>query len=179
MATGLASHTPWYFDPAGALVLAFFILISWWRHAIAHAKQLIGEAAPPDLISRVLYVGTTYDEDIKDVRSLKAYHAGEKCIVEIDVVLHGDGISISEICRIEKGLKQRIEGLKEVERAFVNVVTEEYREPKHDGDVLELEEPKSLLRRLLHIVCRCTRKLLRRGDDEGHQKAAELTENAV
>jgi hypothetical protein len=53
-------------------------------------------------------------------------------------------------------LKKKIEGLKEVERAFVNVVHDGYREPRHKRDILELDGPQSLVRKLWHGFMRHT-----------------------
>jgi divalent metal cation (Fe/Co/Zn/Cd) transporter len=110
----------WYLDPLGAILIALLILFSWTSTAYEQVWLLVGKSAPREFISKVLYVSMTHDERIKAIDTCRAYHAGERFFVEIDVVMD-EGESLRVTHDVAQTLQRKVEGLEEVERAFVHV----------------------------------------------------------
>jgi divalent metal cation (Fe/Co/Zn/Cd) transporter len=116
--TALAQHTPWWFDPSGALCIGVFMITSWGRHSIDQAKKLVGKAADKDVLSRVLFLITRHGDGIETVKDIHVYRAGEKFVVEAEIVLD-PGTPLEVACALKRQLKGKIERLEEIERAFV------------------------------------------------------------
>lgn len=113
----------WWFDPLGALLLSFYIIISWGQTAFEHIDNLTGAVADPQDYKIVLYLAYRFAECIKQITALKVYHAGDKLNVEIDVVFDTENFDVGfkDAHDIAEALQYAIETLPNVERAFVHI----------------------------------------------------------
>ncbi|KAH8894485.1 hypothetical protein GQ53DRAFT_744674 [Thozetella sp. PMI_491] len=124
----------WYLDPIGAMCIALLILFSWVSNAFEQVWLLVGKAAPPEFISKVIYITMTHDERIVKVDTCRAYHAGQQFYVEVDIVMDEQTpLKISH--DVSQTLQRKLEGLTDVERAFVHVDYED------EHDVFEEHKP--------------------------------------
>jgi divalent metal cation (Fe/Co/Zn/Cd) transporter len=130
----------WYLDPIGAIIIALIILFSWASNAFEHVWLLVGKSAPRDFIAKLVYLTMTHDTQITKVDTVRtpgafglaashllmqflqcrAYHAGQRYYVEVDIVMdESTPLKISH--DVAQTLQRKIEGLADVERAFVHV----------------------------------------------------------
>ena len=110
----------WYLDPIGAILIALLILFSWVSNAFEQVWLLVGKSAPREFISKLIYIAMTFDSRILKVETCRAYHAGQKYYVEVDVVMdENTPLKISH--DVSQELQRKLEGLGDVERAFVHV----------------------------------------------------------
>ncbi|KAK7963371.1 hypothetical protein PG996_008938 [Apiospora saccharicola] len=124
----------WYLDPIGAICIALLILFSWVSNAFEQVWLLVGKTAPPDYISRLIYLTITFDDRILKVDTCRAYHAGQNYYVEVDIIM--DRYTPLEISHdVSQALQRKLEGLSDVERAFVHVDYED------DHDINEEHKP--------------------------------------
>ncbi|KLU86586.1 hypothetical protein MAPG_05598 [Magnaporthiopsis poae ATCC 64411] len=124
----------WYLDPIGAICIALLILFSWVSNAFEQVWLLVGKSAPRDFISKLIYMTMTHDEQILKVDTCRAYHAGQRYYVEVDIVMDDETpLRISH--DVSQSLQRKLEGLADVERAFVHVDYE------HEHDVHEEHKP--------------------------------------
>lgn len=121
-ATGYALGI-WWLDPAGALFLAFYVIVSWSITAFEHIENLAGAVAEPNDYKVVLYMAYRFAECIKQITALKVYHAGDNLNVEIDLVFDTENFDLSfkDAHDIAEALQYAIETLPMVERAFVHI----------------------------------------------------------
>ncbi|EFZ02383.2 cation efflux family protein [Metarhizium robertsii ARSEF 23] len=147
----------WYLDPIGAICIAILILFSWAYNAFEQIWLLAGKGAPKEYISRLIYVALTHSGHILKVDTCRAYHAGQKYYVEVDIIMSQDmPLKISH--DVSQSLQRKLEGLADVERAFVHVDYE------HDHSVHEEHKPlyeDAQLKTLREYFCSFIRK--RRG----------------
>ena len=113
----------WWFDPAGALLLSFYIIISWSVTAYQHIDNLTGAAASPLEYKVILYLSFRFAELIKQITALKVYHVGDNLNVEIDVVFNMEDMRLNfKDCHdIAEALQYAVETLPTVERAYVHI----------------------------------------------------------
>ncbi|KAM0273190.1 hypothetical protein ACHAQH_008425 [Verticillium albo-atrum] len=108
----------WYLDPVGAIMIALLILFSWVSNAFEQVWLLVGKSAPRDFLSKLVYMSMNHDERIVKVDTCRAYHAGQRYYVEIDIVMDEETpLRISH--DVAQELQRKVEG--DVERAFVHV----------------------------------------------------------
>jgi divalent metal cation (Fe/Co/Zn/Cd) transporter len=128
----------WYLDPAGAICIALLILYSWASTAFEHMWQLVGKTAPQEMLNKLVYVSLTHDSRIQKIDTVRAYHAGERYYAEIDIIMdESEPLKVTH--DVGQTLQRKLEGLADVERAFVHV---DY-EGMHDVH----EEHKALYKR--------------------------------
>ncbi len=100
----------WWLDALGGLLLSLVVIYNWSRTSIEHIKHLSGFSATADQRNictcrrrytaaaplplspaantlPVLYLTMRFAKTIKAIQGLHAYHAGDKLIVEVDIVL--------------------------------------------------------------------------------------------
>ncbi|KAI9142755.1 putative cation efflux pump [Paraphysoderma sedebokerense] len=126
----LGDKLAWWWDPIGALVIALIILRSWIATAWENTQLLLGRSAPPSILNRITYISATHDPRIVQVDTVKAYYLGSKLYVEVDVVLPPD-MKLKESHDIGESLQVVLEGMKNVERAYVHVDYESLHRPEH------------------------------------------------
>ncbi|KAH6959551.1 cation diffusion facilitator 1 [Fusarium avenaceum] len=132
----------WYLDPIGAICIALLILVSWISNAFEQIWLLVGKAAPQEFIAKLIYMSITYDEQISMVETCRAYHAGQKYYVEVDIVMD-EYTSLKISHDVAQSLQRKIEGLADVERAFIHV--------DYDCEHSVYEEHKPLYNRKISV----------------------------
>ncbi|KAI8872724.1 hypothetical protein GQ42DRAFT_119009 [Ramicandelaber brevisporus] len=117
----LGSRVVWYLDPIGAIVIALFILRSWVATAYEHVQLIVGKAADTAILQKITYLALTHDpENVVQVDTCRAYHAGENLFVEVDIVLKPD-TPLRVAHDVGESLQNKLEMLPNVERAFVHL----------------------------------------------------------
>ncbi|KAI0413162.1 hypothetical protein EKO27_g4942 [Xylaria grammica] len=116
----IGNRVAWFVDPIGAIIIAVLILSSWVSNAFEQVWLLVGKSAPRDFISKLIYIAMTHDSRILKVDTCRAYHAGQRYYVEVDIIMDTDTpLKISH--DVSQSLQKKFEGLSDVERAFVHV----------------------------------------------------------
>eukprot|EP01032_Pedospumella_encystans_P012246 gene12246-14181_t len=123
----IAFHTPyWWMDPLGAILISLVIIYRWVDIINEQVKKIVGHTAPQDYIEMIEGMALDHDHRLT-VDVTRVYHFGARYNVEMEIVLPGD-MTVRESHDIALELQHKIEGLEEVERAFVHVDHE-----KRDG----------------------------------------------
>ncbi|KAL3131022.1 Photosystem II protein D1 [Trebouxia sp. C0009 RCD-2024] len=127
----IASNVPrvWYLDPTGAIVISLYIIYSWIRISKGQVDKILGKTAPPDFIDRLRDLALKH-HDLISVDVIRAYHFGQRFLVELEIMLPEE-MSVKESHDIALMLQHKVEGLEEVERAFVHVDYALRAEPEH------------------------------------------------
>ncbi|KAK7486124.1 hypothetical protein BaRGS_00022590 [Batillaria attramentaria] len=108
-----------YIDPAGAIVIGAYIFVSWWQKGLEQIRMLTGITAKPDFLSKVTWMCLNHSPHITKIDTVRAFHFGNRFLVEVDIVLPRD-MTLDTTHGIGESLQQKLERLKEVERAFVH-----------------------------------------------------------
>lgn len=120
----------WICDPIGALLISLYIVSTWTLTGIEHVEMLIGKRADPQFVEVVRELTETHDPSISlDV--LRAYHFGQKYLVELEIVMPHDTV-LSESHDVAVRLQHKIEALDAVERCFVHVDYQPRTVDEHD-----------------------------------------------
>jgi len=109
-----------FVDPLGAILIALWIITSWTGTALDHIAKLAGRVAPPEFVRRLIHIVYSHDARVLKVDTCRAYHFGEKFLVEVEIVMSAH-TPLRESHDVGIALQHRIERLEEVERAFVHV----------------------------------------------------------
>ncbi|KAF2201420.1 hypothetical protein GQ43DRAFT_37287 [Delitschia confertaspora ATCC 74209] len=116
----VGTRVVWYIDPIGAILIGLLILVSWASNAFDNIWLLVGKSAPRNFISKLIYIVVTHDNRIRKVDTCRAYHAGQYYYVEVDIVMDEEApLKITH--DISQSLQRKLEGLADVERAYVHV----------------------------------------------------------
>ncbi|KAJ3943452.1 uncharacterized protein N0V96_006377 [Colletotrichum fioriniae] len=147
----------WYLDPIGAICIALLILFSWVSNAFEQVWLLVGKSAPRDFVSKLIYMAMTHDTRILKVDTCRAYHAGQNYYVEIDIVM--DETTPLRISHdVAQELQRKVEGLSDVERAFVHVDYSEAHDPHEEHKPLYERLSKKPQKRTLKDILLRTKK---------------------
>ncbi|KAK1728606.1 cation efflux family protein [Colletotrichum acutatum] len=147
----------WYLDPIGAICIALLILLSWVSNAFEQVWLLVGKSAPRDFVSKLIYMAMTHDTRILKVDTCRAYHAGQNYYVEIDIVM--DETTPLRISHdVAQELQRKVEGLSDVERAFVHVDYSEAHDPHEEHKPLYERLSKKPQKRTLKDILLRTKK---------------------
>ncbi|KAL7143934.1 hypothetical protein ABFS83_08G224900 [Erythranthe nasuta] len=130
VAAALADRFCWWFDSAGAIILALYTITNWSGTVLENAVSLVGQSAPPEVLQKLTYLVLSHDSKIKRVDTVRAYTVGALYFVEVDIELPEDLLLI-EAHAIGESLQIKIEQLPEVERAFVHLGYECDRKHEH------------------------------------------------
>ncbi|XAR68629.1 hypothetical protein NMG60_11003822 [Bertholletia excelsa] len=120
----------WWIDPVGALILAIYTITNWSGTVLENAASLVGQSAPPEFLQKLTYMVLRHHPQIKRVDTVRAYTFGVLYFVEVDIELPED-LALIEAHAIGESLQIKIEGLPEVERAFVHLDYECDHKPEH------------------------------------------------
>ncbi|KAK7022029.1 hypothetical protein VNI00_017062 [Paramarasmius palmivorus] len=120
----------WWIDPMGAILISLAIIISWTRTSIEQFGHLAGKAAPHEFTQLVIYKALTFSDEIEKIDSCRAYHSGEKYLVEVDIVMPPE-TPLWKTHDVSQDLQDQLESLPMVERAFVHVDHEVSHKPEH------------------------------------------------
>ena len=110
----------WWLDPVGAGLLSLFIIYDWAGTAFENVTRLSGSAVDDRLQRKLTFLAWRFSPIVEGFKNLTAYHAGDGVWVEIDVLMD----SLTPLMRahdIAETLQYCLEGLPEVDRAFVTV----------------------------------------------------------
>ncbi|KAK0204377.1 CDF manganese transporter [Desarmillaria ectypa] len=120
----------WWIDPMGAIIISCVIIISWTYTSYIQFGYLAGKAAPHEFTQLIIYKTLTFSDEIKQIDSCRAYHSGEKFLVEVDIVMPSD-TPLWKSHDLSQDLQDKLETLPMVERAFVHVDHEVSHKPEH------------------------------------------------
>jgi cation diffusion facilitator family transporter len=120
----------WFLDPTFAICLCIFIICNWYGTAKEQIRKLSGRAAGPEFLSKITYLAWNHDARVEVIDTVRAYHFGEKFLVELDIVLPKTML-LKEAHDIGQALQDKIETIDEVERAFVHLDYEWDHKPEH------------------------------------------------
>ncbi|XP_020269876.1 metal tolerance protein 4-like [Asparagus officinalis] len=126
----LGNRFYWWIDPAGAIVLAVYTISNWSGTVLENAVSLVGQSAPPEMLQKLTYLVLRHNSQIKHVDTVRAYTFGVLYFVEVDIELPED-LPLKQAHTIGETLQIKIEGLPEVERAFVHLDFECEHKPEH------------------------------------------------
>lgn len=118
-ATIAFNTTAWWADPGGAILISIIIIYRWTRIMTDQVKKLLGHIAPPHFILKIEGIARLHDSRLA-VNCTRAYHFGAKYNVEMEITLPGS-MMIFDLQDITLALKQKLEAVGDVERAFIIV----------------------------------------------------------
>ena len=113
----------WWVDALGGIVISLVIIVRWVYIGFEQVKKIIGHTAPDEFIARLEEIAQLHDSRLM-VDCTRAYHFGARYNVEMEIILPGS-MTVAESHDIALSLQHKIEGLSEVERAFIHVDHEE------------------------------------------------------
>ncbi|CAG8976425.1 hypothetical protein HYALB_00012643, partial [Hymenoscyphus albidus] len=92
----------------------------WASTDFEHMWFLVGKSAPQDFLNKLVYMSITHDTRVLKIDTAMAYHSGDKYYVEVDIIMARDE-KLEVTHDVAEGLQRKLEGLADVERAFVHV----------------------------------------------------------
>jgi len=110
----------WWLDPLGAACLSLYIIYDWACTCFENVTRLTGEAANDRVERKMMYMAYRFSPLVEGFKSLKCYHAGDGVCVEIDVLMKEE-TPLRKCHDIAETLQYCLEGLNEVDRAFVTM----------------------------------------------------------
>ncbi|KAI9831293.1 MAG: hypothetical protein M1826_003732 [Phylliscum demangeonii] len=120
----------WWLDALGGALLSLYVIAVWTRTSTRHIRHLIGAAATAEQRSVLLYLTTRFADAVQAVQALQAYHAGDRLIVELDLVLH-DQTPLRDSHDLGECLQYMLESVPFVDRAFVHLDYRRNGPPSH------------------------------------------------
>ncbi|RAL63405.1 hypothetical protein DID88_003829 [Monilinia fructigena] len=103
---------------------------------------LVGKSAPQEFLNKLVYVAVTHDPRILMIDTARAYSAGEKYYVEVDIIMAQEE-TLKVTHDVSQTLQRKLEGLADVERAFVHVDYDDLHDIFEEHKPLyEIQEPK-------------------------------------
>lgn len=120
----------WYLDATGGLLLSLFVVLQWSQTSAHHVRNLTGFSAQPDERNLLLYLTMRFATAIRRIQNLRAYHAGDKLFVEVDIVLDAN-MPLKDTHDLSEVLTYFLESVPIVDRAFVHVDYTSYNAPTH------------------------------------------------
>ncbi|KAI6785996.1 Metal tolerance protein-like protein [Emericellopsis cladophorae] len=120
----------WWLDATGGLLLSLFVILQWSKTSAHHVRNLTGFSAQPDERNLLLYLTMRFATAIRRIQNLRAYHAGDKLFVEVDIVLDAS-MPLKDSHDLSEVLTYFLEGVPIVDRAFVHVDYTSYNAPTH------------------------------------------------
>ncbi|OOF99904.1 hypothetical protein ASPCADRAFT_402564 [Aspergillus carbonarius ITEM 5010] len=126
--------TTWTIDPLGGLLLSLYIIYNWSATASEHIGHLTGAAASPKDHSLLLYMTMRFSKAILKIQDLKAYYAGDRLNVEVDIVLDPT-TRLQDSHDVGESLQYMVESVPTVDRAFVHIDYDPWNIPSHMSQV--------------------------------------------
>ncbi|KAK4105968.1 hypothetical protein N658DRAFT_511930 [Parathielavia hyrcaniae] len=120
----------WWLDALGGLILSLVVIFNWSQTSFEHIRHLSGFSATADQRNILLYLTMRFAKTIKQIQGLQAYHAGDKLIVEVDIVLDAS-TRLKDSHDLSESLQYVLESVPIVDRAFVHVDYATYNLPTH------------------------------------------------
>lgn len=110
----------WWLDPVGAALLSLFIIYDWAETCLENVSRLSGSAVDDRLLHKITFMAWRFAPVVSAYKTITAYHAGDGIWVEMDIMLDKE-TRLSKAHDIAETLQYCLEGLNEVDRAFVSV----------------------------------------------------------
>lgn len=110
----------WWVDPAGAMLIACVIIVSWVGTVRSEFLRLCGVGATPSLVQEIVFLTIRHSRLILQVDTVHAYHWGDDFVVEVDIVMAPDR-TLREVHDVSQELQDKLETVEGVNRAFVHV----------------------------------------------------------
>ncbi|KHO00922.1 cation diffusion facilitator 1 [Metarhizium album ARSEF 1941] len=120
----------WWIDPMGAILPSVLISGIWLQTAFHEFLLLVGVVAPVDMQQLITYVCLTHSPAVQGIDTVRVYHSGPRLIAEVDIVMDPAG-TLLETHDIAEELQFKLEGLPDVERAYVHIDYETTHKPEH------------------------------------------------
>lgn len=120
----------WWFDALGGLLLSLYVMFNWTHTSSTHIRNLTGAAAPATDRNILLYLTMRFAGTIRQIQGLQAYHAGDKLIVEVDIVLD-EAMTLRDSHDLGESLQYVLESVPNVDRAFVHMDYKGWNLPTH------------------------------------------------
>ncbi|KAJ5688848.1 hypothetical protein N7462_003240 [Penicillium macrosclerotiorum] len=120
----------WFLDPLGGLCLSIYIMWNWGQTASEYIWRLTGAAASPTDHNILLYMTMRFSRVIQKIQDLKAYYAGDKLNVEVDLVVD-EQTSLRDSHDVGESLQYILESVPTVDRAFVHLDYDPWNLPSH------------------------------------------------
>ncbi|KAI1810539.1 hypothetical protein GGS20DRAFT_589429 [Poronia punctata] len=120
----------WWLDALGGLLLSAIVIMNWSQTSLQHIKNLSGFSATADQRNVLLYLTMRFAKTIRQIQGLQAYHAGDKLIVEADVILDAS-TTLRDSHDLSESLGYVLESVPIVDRAFVHADYASYNLPTH------------------------------------------------
>ncbi|KAK4131983.1 hypothetical protein BT67DRAFT_436071 [Trichocladium antarcticum] len=120
----------WWLDALGGFILSFVVIFNWSQTSFEHIRHLSGFSATADQRNILLYLTMRFAKTIKQIQGLQAYHAGDKLIVEVDIVLDAS-TALKDSHDLSESLQYVLESVPIVDRAFVHADYATYNLPTH------------------------------------------------
>lgn len=114
-----ASPPLWWCDPIGCIAISVYIANNWFEIAQEKIHELVGITADESFVTKLTLFVNRYHPEQMELDTIRAYHFGQKFLVEIDVVLPED-TPLRDTHDIALKLQQKIERMAQVERCFVH-----------------------------------------------------------
>ena len=93
--------------------------------------MLTGVTAKPEFLSKITWICLNHNRNITKIDTVRAFHFGSRFLVEVDIVLPQE-MTLHDTHEIGESLQQKLESLKDVERAFVHVDWETEHRPEEE-----------------------------------------------
>lgn len=110
----------WWLDPVGAGLLSLFIIYDWSSTLLENVAQLTGIGVSDETLKKLVYLAWRFSPIVDAYKSITAYHAGEGVWCEVDLLLD-EKTPLEQAHDVAETLQYCLEGLTEVDRAFVSV----------------------------------------------------------
>lgn len=110
----------WWLDPVGAGLLSIFIIVDWASTCMENVARLTGVASDDRCLKKVMFMCYRFSCLVDAFKSVQAYHAGDGVWVEVDLLLD-EKTPLEHAHDVAETLQYCLEGLQEVDRAFVSV----------------------------------------------------------
>ncbi|OQV03538.1 hypothetical protein CLAIMM_08572 isoform 2 [Cladophialophora immunda] len=110
----------WWFDPAGATLLALYVIYDWTGTCLGIAIRLCGSSCDSRLQKKLTYLAYRFSPLVAGFKNIHAYHMGDGVWAEFDLLLD-EHIPVREAHDIAQTLQYCAEALPEVDRAFVAI----------------------------------------------------------
>lgn len=120
----------WWLDALGGLLLSLYVVFQWSETSAHHVRNLTGFSASPDERNLLLYLTMRFATSIRRIQNLRAYHAGDRLFVEVDIVLDAS-MPLKDSHDLSEVLTYFLESVPIVDRAFVHVDYTSYNAPTH------------------------------------------------
>ncbi|KAI0203964.1 hypothetical protein F4808DRAFT_457667 [Astrocystis sublimbata] len=120
----------WWLDALGGLLLSLVVIKNWSSTSLEHIKNLSGFSATADQRNILLYLTMRFAKTIRQIQGIQAYHAGDKLIAEVDIILD-PSTTLRDSHDLSESLSYVLESVPIVDRAFVHADYASYNFPTH------------------------------------------------